>query len=83
MKNKPIDFKPEQILLDQIGNVPPGTQLELMTKFMVKPNGDWCIVSIEAVPMPGFDGEGNPAYVKGESMRGGDFVQKYSEAMEG
>lgn len=57
---KPIEFKVPSEVLDQIGNVPEGTRLELMTSFAVKEPGRWCIASIEGVPMPGYDAAGNP-----------------------
>lgn len=57
---KPIEFKVPTEVLDQIGNAPQGTRLELMTSFEVKGDGRWCFVAIEGVPMPGYDGEGNP-----------------------
>lgn len=78
---RPIDFTPWEELKTQIGDVSPGTRLELMTRFAVKPNGKWCIVSIEAVPAPGYDSEGNPENEKQEHMQTGQFESKYNEAM--
>ena len=58
MKSKKIDFTPPSEVTAQIGEAPNGTHLELMTMYVVK--GDkWCIASIEGVPMPGYDAEGN------------------------
>lgn len=57
---KPIEFKVPEDVLSQIGNVPEGTRLELMTTYAVKEPGRWCIASIEGVPMPGYDAQGNP-----------------------
>lgn len=65
---KPIEFKVPDEVLGQIGNVPEGTRLELMTSFAVKEPGRWCIVSIEGVPMPGYDAEGNPDRGKDEHL---------------
>lgn len=80
MKSKKVEFKPPQEVIDQIGQIPADTRLELMTRYAVKADGAWCIVSIEGVPMPGYDGEGNPTDAQ-EHMEGGDFAKKYQEAM--
>lgn len=79
MSERRIEFSPWEELKDQIGNIPSGTRLELMTRYAVKPDGRWCIVSIEAVPAPGYDGEGKPTS-KEEHMETGEFSKKYSEA---
>lgn len=80
MKSKKVEFTPPDEVKDQIGDIPAGTRLELMTRYAVKDNGRWCITSIEGVPMPGYDAEGNPTD-KEEHMEGGDFAKKYQEHM--
>jgi len=55
---KKVDFTPSEELKNQVGDVPVGTHLELMTMYVVK-DSKWCIAAIEGVPMPGYDGEGN------------------------
>lgn len=60
MKSKRVEFTPPEEVLEQIGQVPAGTRMDLMASFAVKDNGRWCITAIEGVPMPGYDGEGNP-----------------------
>lgn len=68
MKSRKVEFTPPQEVTDQLGSAPAGTRLELMTKFVVKNNGAWCIASIEGVPMPGYDGEGRDTGDKQETM---------------
>ena len=83
MKSKPVEFKVPEAVLTQVGDVPEATRLELMTSFAVKADGRWCIVSIEGVPMPGYDAAGNPDSDEDEHLAGGDFSKKYNEARYG
>lgn len=80
-RQKVIDFTPSEELTAAIGDTAGGDRLELMTIYAVKPDGRWCIASIEGVPMPGYDQYGNPESEKDESLKGGDFVKNYHEAM--
>lgn len=59
-----IEFKPPPELASQVGeNAKPGTKLELMGEFQVKENGDWCLVSVEGVAMPGYSEKHEGGYV--------------------
>jgi hypothetical protein len=82
MKTKVVDFTPPSELTSQIGEaVEPGQRLELMATFAVKPNGDWCIASVEGVPFPGYDADGNPTDKPEEPMNPrSQFAEKYHEA---
>lgn len=60
MKPKKVEFTPPSEVTTQVGEASPGTRLELMVNFAVKDDGKWCMTSIEGVPMPGYDAEGNP-----------------------
>lgn len=83
MKEKPIDFRPPPNLLEQVGQtVAPGTHMELMTTFVSKEDGRWCIASVEGVPFPGYDAEGNPTSGEQAHMDGeNSFAKRYSAAM--
>lgn len=59
MKSKKVEFTPPSEVTDQVGSADPGIRLELMTTYAVKEGGTWCIASIEGVPMPGYDAQGN------------------------
>ncbi len=64
-----VEFHPPANLLEQVGeSIQPGQNLELMTTFEAKGNGQWCIVSVEGVPFPGYDQQGNPTDGKEEHM---------------
>jgi len=64
-----VEFSPPANLLEQVGQeMQAGQHLELMTQFAVKDNGQWCIVSVEGVPFPGYDQQGNPTDGKEEHM---------------
>lgn len=81
---KKVEFHPPDEVKAQIGEVPPGSRLELMCNFAVKDDGRWCITSIEGVPMPGYDGEGNPEKEEHMDMKGGDrMASRFNEAMGG
>lgn len=80
-RQKVIDFTPTPELSEAIGGTSGGDRLELMTVYAVKPDGRWCIASIEGVPMPGYDQYGSPEGEKEESLETGDFSRKYHEAM--
>jgi hypothetical protein len=86
MKSKRVEFQPPSEVTDQIGSAPAGTRLELMTTFAVKDDGKWCITGIEGVPMPGYDGEGNPTDKAEEHMdmgAGERMAGKMKAAMKG
>lgn len=85
MKSKPVEFSPPEEVTSQLGEAPAGTRLELMTRFAVKDDGRWCIVSIEGVPMPGYDAEGNPTGREEHlDMDGGKrMADTYNKAMAG
>ena len=68
MKSQKVEFTPPEDVTDQLGNVPRGTRLELMCRVAVKDNGRWCLVAIEGIPMPGYDGEGNENNEKPETL---------------
>lgn len=55
---KRIEFKPPPALSGAVAEgVKPGSKLELMAEFQVKEDGNWCLVAVEGVPMPGYDDE--------------------------
>jgi hypothetical protein len=83
MRTKPVEFKVPEEVSTQVGAAPEGTRLELMTSYAVKDDGRWCIVSIEGVPMPGYDAAGNPTGGKEEHMEAGEFQTKYNQARYG
>jgi hypothetical protein len=86
MKSKKVEFMPPSEVTDQVGAADAGTRLELMTTYNVKDNGQWCIVSIEGVPMPGYDAQGNPEGGKEDHMdmgAGERMAGKMKEAMSG
>jgi len=60
MKNGKVEFKVPDELLKYVGEASPGTALELMANFRVKDDGRWCIASVEGIPFPGYDADGNP-----------------------
>lgn len=69
MKNsKRVEFKPPEELARYVGDVSVGTPLELMANFRVKDDGTWCIASVEGIPFPGYDADGNPESDKHEAM---------------
>lgn len=53
---KLIEFEPPPALRNAVGEgVQPGQTMELMAEFRVKDNGNWCLITVEDVPMPGYD----------------------------
>jgi len=53
-----------------------------MTKFGVKPDGKWCIKSVEGVPFPGYDELGNPTDEKEATYnRRSNFIEGYKKEM--
>lgn len=78
-----VDFTPPKELISQVGQaIDPGQKLELMTTFAVKPDGKWCIASVEGIPFPGYDADGNPTDGQDEMPpRGNAFADKYQEHM--
>ena len=55
-----VEITPPAELWTQIGqSMDDGTHLELMTTF-VKKGDKLCIASVEGVPFPGYDADGNP-----------------------
>lgn len=58
---KQIEFTPPPALKTTVGEgLKEGRRLELMAEFRVKENGDWCLVAIENVPMPGYEDKAYP-----------------------
>lgn len=58
---KKIEFEPPPALKNVVGeNVKSGQKLELMGTFQVKEDGDWCLVEVEGVAMPGYDDQSGP-----------------------
>lgn len=82
MKSKQIDFTPPEKLLENVGNVPSGSRVELMTSYAVKPDGRWCIVNWEGVPAPGYDADGDEENDRDDAPAPtGKFVDTYQQAM--
>lgn len=53
---KLIEFKPPPALKSAVGEgLQEGQRMELMGEFRVKDNGNWCLIAVEGVPMPGYD----------------------------
>lgn len=65
---KKVEFSPPDELKRYVGEVSEGTPLELMANFRVKDDGTWCIASVEGIPFPGYDADGNPTSDKEKPM---------------
>lgn len=53
---KRLEFEPSPALRNMVGEgLKTGQKLELMGEFKVKENGDWCLVAVEGVAMPGYE----------------------------
>lgn len=51
-----LEFEPPPELRSIVGEgVKSGQKMELVGQFQVKENGDWCLVSVEGVAMPGYE----------------------------
>lgn len=85
MKNSKVEFTPPQDLVAWMGSeLPEDTNIELMVNFRTKGNGQWCIASVEGVPFPGYDAQGNPSEEASEHMKGGsEFSERYEKEMSG
>lgn len=58
---KRLEFQPSAELRSSVGeSVQEGQTMELMSTFKVKENGDWCLIKIEDVAMPGYEDKGHP-----------------------
>lgn len=82
MTTKKIDFNPPKALLDMVGEgIEAGQFIELMTTFQVKDNGNWCVVSWEGVPAPGYKDGGKPESEDDDYAGRGQFRDTYMHEM--
>lgn len=73
---KLIEFKPEPALAQQVGEqAAPDKEFELLCKLRAKPNGNWCLVEVDGVPMPGYKDE--------DEDKSGSFARHYDKALGG
>lgn len=76
---KLVEFKPPEAVVQQVGEqAVTGDTFDLLTTFKAKPNGDWCIVEIEGVPMDGYKPDNDEPQDKS-----GAFARNYQSAMQG
>lgn len=72
--SKLIEFKPTPALAQQVGEqAAPDKEFELLARFKAKPNGNWCLVAVGDVVMPGYKDEDKT----------GSFARSYTSAMDG
>lgn len=77
--SKKIEFTPPPAVKNTVGDgLKEGQRLQLMAEFRVKDNGDWCLVAIEGVDMPGYDDETDRTYPASSQ-----FVSNYQSQVNG
>jgi len=71
--SKLIEFKPTPALAQQIGEqAAPDKEFEVLCKLRAKPNGNWCLLEVDGVAMPGYKDEAED--------KTGSFARSYEKA---